>query len=123
MDCLCQILEDTLCNKIQRALEPHMEALQVYMHDLKDSWRKYKASIQEEYIMEDIMAEYNQEMYAWYDFGVDCSDWYRCHFWDDNHFHLLFDDYSTSCRGHPEEYNRTFPTYYSSILLFIGSSG
>jgi hypothetical protein len=24
----------------------------------------------------------------------DCDDWYMdsCHFWDDNHFHLLFDD-------------------------------
>jgi hypothetical protein len=30
--------------------------------------------------MEDIMDEYNQEMYAWYAFEVDCGDWYRCHF-------------------------------------------
>jgi hypothetical protein len=44
--------------------------------------------------MEDIMDEYNQEVYAWYDFEADCDDWYMdsCHFWDDNHFHLLFDD-------------------------------
>jgi hypothetical protein len=24
----------------------------------------------------------------------DCDDWYMdsCHFWDENHFHILFDD-------------------------------
>ena len=44
--------------------------------------------------MVDIRDEYNQEIYAWYDFEVDCDDWYMdsCHFGDDNHFHLLFDD-------------------------------
>jgi hypothetical protein len=41
-----------------------------------------------------VMDEYNQEAYAWYDFEADCDDWYMdsCHLWDDNHFHLLFDD-------------------------------
>jgi hypothetical protein len=44
--------------------------------------------------MENIMNEYHQEMYAWYDLEDDCDDWYmdNCHFWDDNHFHILFDD-------------------------------
>jgi hypothetical protein len=38
--------------------------------------------------------EYNQETYAWYYWEAECDDWYMdsCHFWDDNHFHLLFDD-------------------------------
>jgi hypothetical protein len=44
--------------------------------------------------MEYINDECNQEIYSWYDFEVDCDDWYidSCHFWDDNHFHILFDD-------------------------------
>jgi hypothetical protein len=44
--------------------------------------------------MEDIKNSYTQELYAWYDFEVDCDDWYmnNCHLWDDNHFHILFDD-------------------------------
>jgi hypothetical protein len=44
--------------------------------------------------MEGLRDEYNQEIYAWYDFEADCDDWYMdsCHFWDDNHFHILFDD-------------------------------
>jgi hypothetical protein len=44
--------------------------------------------------MADIMNEYHQEVYAWYDLEDDCDDWYMdsCHFWDDNHFHILFDD-------------------------------
>jgi hypothetical protein len=44
--------------------------------------------------MLNIRDRYNQEAFAWYDFEADCDDWYMdsCHFWDDNHFHLLFDD-------------------------------
>ena len=44
--------------------------------------------------MADIMNEYHQEVYAWYDLEDDCDYWYMdsCHLWDDNHFHLLFDD-------------------------------
>jgi hypothetical protein len=50
--------------------------------------------MQERYMMQDIRDEYSQELYAWYDFEDACDDWYMdsCHFWDDNHFHLLFDD-------------------------------
>jgi hypothetical protein len=44
--------------------------------------------------MADIIDEYNQEVFAWYDFEAYCDDWYMdsCHFWYDNHFHILFDD-------------------------------
>jgi hypothetical protein len=51
-------------------------------------------SMQEIYIIADIKDEYNQEVYVWYDFEADCDDWYMdsYHFWDDNHFHILFDD-------------------------------
>jgi hypothetical protein len=73
--------------------------------------------------MEDIMDEYNQEMYAWYDFEADCDDWYRCHFWDDNHFHLLFDD---STPPHVEailKSTKSLPYILFFILLFSSSSG
>jgi hypothetical protein len=44
--------------------------------------------------MQAIQDEYNRETYAWYDFEANCDAWYMysCHFWDDNHFHILFDD-------------------------------
>jgi hypothetical protein len=44
--------------------------------------------------MEDIRDAYTQEVYVWYDFEADCDDWYMdsCHLWDDNHFHILFDE-------------------------------
>ena len=46
------------------------------------------------FLWQDIRDEYNQEIYAWYDFEVDCDDWYMdsCHLWDGNHFHILFND-------------------------------
>jgi hypothetical protein len=35
--------------------------------------------------MVDIKEEYNQEEYAWYDFEVDCDDWYM----DSFHFKVV----------------------------------
>jgi hypothetical protein len=71
--------------------------LHVLADGLNDSFRSIQDSLdnmQERFLMEDIRDEYNQEIYAWYDFEADCDDWYMdsCHFWDDNHFHILFDD-------------------------------
>jgi hypothetical protein len=45
-------------------------------------------------IMQDNKDQYNQGTFAWYDFEVNCDDWYMdsCHFGDENHFHILFDD-------------------------------
>ena len=39
-------------------------------------------NMQEIFLMEGIKDEYNQEIYAWYDFEDDCDDWYMdsCHF-------------------------------------------
>jgi hypothetical protein len=47
-----------------------------------------------------ITSEYNKKSYAWYDFEADCDDWYMdsCHLWDENHFHILFNE-STSPSG------------------------
>jgi hypothetical protein len=64
---------------------------------LNDSFRSIQYSLknmQEIFLMEGLRDEYNQEIYAWYDFEADFDDWYMdsCHFWDDNHFHILFDD-------------------------------
>jgi hypothetical protein len=59
-------------------------------HIIQDSLN----SMHEIFLMVDNRNEYNQEIYAWYDLEVDCDDWYMdsCHFWDGNHFHILFDD-------------------------------
>ena len=73
------------------------DTLDARLHDftngLNDRFRSIQDSLdsmQERFIMADIRDEYNQEIYAWYDFEADCDDWYRhsCHFWDDNHFHI-----------------------------------
>jgi hypothetical protein len=48
--------------------------------------------------MQDIRDGYIQESYDWYDF----DDWYMdsFHLWDDNHFHLLFDNSTPPCVEH-----------------------
>ena len=66
-------------------------------HGINDSFHSIQDSLnnmQEIFLMEGLKDEYNKEIYAWYDFEADCDDWYidSCHFWDDNHFHILFDD-------------------------------
>jgi hypothetical protein len=66
-------------------------------NNLNDNFRSIQDSLnnmQEKFLMEEINDEYNQEIYSWYDLKADCDDWYMdsCHFWDDNHFHILFDD-------------------------------
>ena len=73
------------------------DRLQYLVDGLNASFRSIQDSLdsmQEIFLMADIMDDYNQEIYVWYDFEADCDDWYidSCHFWDDNHFHLLFDD-------------------------------
>ena len=78
--------------------------------------------------MQGLMNEYNQERYAWYDFEDDCDDWYMdsCHFWDVNHFYILFDD-STP----PSVEKINVPNYelvtsvqfsYSTVVLFLPDS-
>ena len=69
-------LYDTLC-----------DTLHDKFHDLADglnnSLRSSLDSMQERFLMEDIIKdEYNQEIYAWHDFEDDCDDWYMdsCHF-------------------------------------------
>jgi hypothetical protein len=60
--------------------------------------KEIRLAAQERYIRNvmyiDIISEYTQEIYAWYDYEEDCEDWYmdNCNLWDDNYFHILFDD-------------------------------
>ena len=66
-------------------------------YGLNDSFSSIQDSLNnmhEIFLMEGLKDEYNKEIYAWYDFEADCDDLYMdsYHFWDDNHFHILFDD-------------------------------
>jgi hypothetical protein len=112
----------------------HMiEAFKADIQDHRDSYHNSQwslALLQERYLMEDIMNEYHQEVYAWYDLEDDCDDWYMdsCHFWDDNHFHLLFDD---STPPSVENINVTHQELvmitsvqpaYSTMILFLPDS-
>jgi hypothetical protein len=68
----------------------------VLADDRNDSFCSIQESMdnmQERFLMADIWDEYNQEIYARYDFEADCDYWYMdsFHLWDDNHFHILFD--------------------------------
>jgi hypothetical protein len=84
---------------------------------------------QERYIMD----EYHQEAYVWYDLEVGCDDWYMdsCHFWDDDHFHILFDD-STIPHVEPilestqeSSLHILLQFYYSSVVVdefLVGST-
>jgi hypothetical protein len=80
-----------------------------------------------------IIGEYTQEIYAWYDYKDHCDDWYMdsCHFWDENHFHLLFDDSAPPHVDHVLESKQDHSMhilvefYYSPILVddfLVGST-
>jgi tRNA(Met) C34 N-acetyltransferase TmcA len=115
-------LYDTLC-----------DTLHDKFHDLADglnnSLRSSLDSMQERFLMADIIRdEYNQEIYAWYDFEDDCDDWYMdsCHFWDDNHFHILFDDSTPpsveNINVPHQELVTSVQSAYSTVVLFLPDS-
>jgi hypothetical protein len=98
---------------------------------LNDSFRSIQNSLnnmQERFLMEGLRDEYNQEIYAWYDFEADCDDWYMdsCHFWDDNHFHILFDDSTPpsveNIKVPHQELVTSVQSTYSTVVLFIPDS-
>jgi hypothetical protein len=92
MDIGSQLLMGIL-HKI-KAIEQHLHEGQKIIRDSCHKVQRSLASIHERYLIEDIKDAYTQEVYVWYDFEADCDDWYmdNCHLWDDNHFHILFDD-------------------------------
>ena len=83
-------LFDTLNDR----LNDFVDGLTNDLNDIFCSIQDSLDSMQERFVMADLNDEYNQEIYAWYDFEADCDDWYMdsCHLWDDNHFHILFDN-------------------------------
>jgi hypothetical protein len=84
-------LYDTLCDTLHDKFHDLADGLNNSFHS---SWD----SMHERFLMADIRDEYNQDIYVRYDFEDDCDDWYMdsCHLWDDNHFHILFDDSTPS---------------------------
>jgi hypothetical protein len=63
------------------------DTLDARLHDLANGLNASFRSIQDSldnlkkiFLMVDIRDEYNQEIYAWYDFEADCDNWYSCHF-------------------------------------------
>ena len=97
-------------------------------YGLNDSFRSIQDSLNnmhERFLMQGLMHEYNQEIYAWYDFEADCDDWYMdsCHFWDDNHFHILFDDSTPpsieNIKVPHQEIVTSVQSAYSIVVLFL----
>jgi len=91
LDVFAQRLTDSITKSLIDGLTANLTyGLNDSFHSIQDSLN----DMQERFLMQGLMNEYNQERYAWYDFEEDCDDWYMdsCHFWDDNHFHILFDD-------------------------------
>jgi hypothetical protein len=105
------------------------DRLHDFVDGLTDSFRSIQDSLdrmQERFLMMDIRDEYNQEIYAWYYFEADCDDWYMdsCHFWDDNHFHILFDDSTSPSIEHINVTHHELvmvtivqPTYSTTVLF------
>jgi hypothetical protein len=83
-------LYETLNGKLHGRLHDLVDGLNDSFHSIQDSLDR----MQEIFLMSYIKDGYNQEIYGWYDFEADCEDWYMdsCHFWDENHFHILFED-------------------------------
>jgi hypothetical protein len=98
---------------------------------LNDSFHSIQYSLNkmhDRFLMEGLRDKYNQEIYAWYDFEANCDDWYMdsCHFWDDNHFHILFDDSTLpsieNINVPHQELVTNVQSTYSTVVLFIQDS-
>jgi hypothetical protein len=117
LDVLAQGLTDSLTNIITDGLNDSFRSIQDSLNNM-----------QEIFLMQGLRDEYNQEIYAWYDFETDCDDWYMdsCHFWDDNHFHILFDDSTPPSAENinvpDQELVTSIQSAYSIVVLFLSDS-
>ena len=89
-----KVILESFKSKLYDTLDAKLHNLANGLNDSFCSIQDSLDNMQERFLMEDIGDEYNQEIYSWYDLEVNCDDWYMdsYHFWDDNHFHILFDD-------------------------------
>jgi hypothetical protein len=91
---ITKAFKSQLYDTMNHTLDEFLYGLTYILNDNFRSIQDSFDSIQEIFLMADIRDEYNQEIYVWYDLEVDCDDCYMdsFHFWDENHFHILFDD-------------------------------
>jgi hypothetical protein len=101
----CQQTQKTMAKSQEKC---NLEIINIYTKTEYDqeSYAKYNLEFDcndwymESYNMEIIghcvTKEYNQETYAWSYWEAECDAWYMdsYYFWDDNPFHILFDDFT-----------------------------
>jgi hypothetical protein len=125
LDVFAQRLTDSLTKSLTDGLTASLTyGLNDSFHSIQDSLK----DMQEIFLMQGLMHEYNQERYAWYDFEEDCDDWYMdsCHFWDDNYFRILFDDSTPpsveTINVPDQELVTSVQSAYSTVVLFLPDS-
>jgi hypothetical protein len=121
---LFHTLDDKLDAFVHGLTDSLTDGLNDSFHSIQDSLN----NMQERFLMEGLRDEYNQEIYVWYDFEADCDDWYMdsCHFWDDNHFHILFDDSTPpsveNINVPHQELVTSIQSAYFTMVLFLPDS-